>query len=356
MPMNLAPPLEARRDPDLPAGSARRLEHDDLMPAFAGDARRFEARRPRADDDDLALRPVALRDDMRDRRLAAGRGVVDADGLARIDRVDAIAHADAGADLVLAALGDFPGDMRIGEVGAGHADHVELAALDGVARRRDVLDARRVEGRHPRRGPHLAGKVEMRRGARAHARDDVRERLLGVDMAADDIDEVDQAGGREALGDRDALPRARGRVSQSSSQTMRTPTMKSSPTRLRMARQDLEAEAHAVVERAAIVVVALVGGRRPELVDQVAVAFELEAVEAGGFHPLGAVGIGLDRSARCPSPPSSSGRRGAPARARCEGATHRQPVGLVPAGAPAEMGHLDHHRRAVRVARRPRAP
>ena len=75
---------------------------------------------------------------MRDRLLTSGRGVVDADSLAGIDRVNAIAHADAGADLRLAAGGDFVGDMRVGEMGAGHADHVEFAALDRVAAWRAV--------------------------------------------------------------------------------------------------------------------------------------------------------------------------------------------------------------------------
>ena len=70
-------------------------------------------------------------------------------------------------------FGDLPGDVRIGDMGAGHADHVELAARDRVARRRDVLDARRVEGRDLRRGPHLAGEIEVRRRARAHAGDDM---------------------------------------------------------------------------------------------------------------------------------------------------------------------------------------
>ena len=43
-------------------------------------------------------------------------------------------------------------------------------------------------------------------------------------------------------------------------------------------------------------------------------------------------------------------------KARCagsrtgEGGEHRQPVGLVPVGAAAEMGELDHHRRTVVVA------
>ena len=57
---------------------------------------------------------------------------------------------------MLATLGHLAGDVRIGEMGASHADHIEFAALDGVARRRNVLDPRRVESRHPRRSPHFA--------------------------------------------------------------------------------------------------------------------------------------------------------------------------------------------------------
>src|SRR5271166_4895651 len=121
----------------------------------------------RADDHHSFLRSARPLDEVRDRLLASGRGVVDTDSLAGIDRVDAIAHADAGADLRLAAGGDFVGNMRVGEMGAGHADHVEFAALDRVAGGGDVLDAGGVKGRHAR-----LGEVEMRRRAFAHAGDD----------------------------------------------------------------------------------------------------------------------------------------------------------------------------------------
>ena len=80
---DLAPPLQTGGNPDLPAGFGPRLEHDDRMAALAGDSRRLEAGRPRADDDDLALGPAAPGDHVRDRRLAPGRGIVDADRLAR---------------------------------------------------------------------------------------------------------------------------------------------------------------------------------------------------------------------------------------------------------------------------------
>ena len=116
----------------------------------------------------------------------------------------------------------------------------------------------------------------------------------------------------------------------------------------RTARQDLEAETHAVVERAAIVVVALVGGGRPELVDQVAVAFELDAVEAGRLHPFGRVGVGHDHARDVPVL-HDLGEGAVRRLAHVRGRDDRQPVGLAPARAPAEMGHLDHHRRAVGV-------
>ncbi len=136
----------------------------DVMAALGGDTRRLQAAGTGADDHHLALGPSVFDDDVRHRRLAAGRRIVDAQRLAAlVDAVEAIGGADAGADLVLAALHHLRHDVRIGDVGAGHADHVELAGGDGVARGGDVGDTRRVEDRELRRRPHLAGEVEMRR-------------------------------------------------------------------------------------------------------------------------------------------------------------------------------------------------
>ncbi len=248
---------------------------------------------------------------------------------------------------MLAALGDFASDVGIREMGARHPDHVELAALDGVARCRHVLDPRCVEGRHPRRGPHLAGKIEMRRRARAHAGDDMGERLLGVDMAANDVDEIDQAGGGEALRDRNALLAREAALPVLVADHPRADE-EAVADPLADGREDLEAEAHAVFERPAIVVVAPVGGWRPELVDQVPVAFELEAIEARGFDPLGAVGVRRDDAGDVPVLHDLG--EGAVRRLAHVGRRyHRQPVRLVPVGPPAEMGHLDHYRRAMGV-------
>ncbi len=158
-------------------------------------------------------------------------------------------------------------------MGARHADHVELAAFDGVPRRRHVLDARRVERRHARRGADFAGEIEVRRGSRAHAGNDVRERLVRVDMAADHVDEVDEARGGEALCDRYAFLAREAAVPVLVAHHPDADEEIVSHVLADRA-QDVEAEAHAVLERPAVGIVALVGGGRPELVDQVAVAFE----------------------------------------------------------------------------------
>ena len=77
----------------------------------------------------------------------------------------------------------FVDDVRVGDVGAGHADHVELAFGNGMARGRDVGDARDAWNTGNRvSGLHLACEVEMRRGGHALDRDDFRRARHRVSM------------------------------------------------------------------------------------------------------------------------------------------------------------------------------
>ena len=110
-----------------------------------------------------------------------------------------------------------------------------------------------------------------------------------------------------------------------------------------------QGEAHPVLEAAAPLVVAPVGRRRPELVGQVAVGVDLAAVEPGRLHPRGGRRVVGDDALDVPllDRLGEAAVRGLADRRRRQ---HRQPVGLVPGGAPAEVGELDHHRRPVLVA------
>ena len=320
-----------------------------MVPTSGRHPRHFQPGRAGADHDDLFRRPAAPADDVRDRRLAPGGGVVDAQRLAAlIDAVEAIGGADAGADLVLAPLHHLLHDVRIGDVGARHAHHVELAGGDGMARRGDVGDARGMEGREFRGRPHLAGEIEMRGGAHAGDRDDPGERGVGLDRAADDVEEIHLARLRQKPGDLHALilRQAGGKILVRHHADADDEFF---AHRRAHGVQHHVREAQPVFERAAIFVVAMVGGGGPEAVHQMAVGLELDAVEAGRPAALGGGSIVGDDALDVPVLRRLG--KGAVRRfAHRRGREHRQPVGLVPAGAAAEMGDLDHHLAVVLVA------
>ena len=111
--------------------------------------------------------------------------------------------------------------------------------------------------------------------------------------------------------------------------------------------QHLDAEAHAVFEAAAIFVGALVDGRAPELVDQMAVrGGQLAAVEPAFLAAARGGGVVGD-DARDVEILHLLGDGAAGGLAAGRGGDGRQPVLGVPAGAPAHMGELDHQRGAV---------
>ncbi len=134
-----------------------------------------------------------------------------------------------------------------------------------------------------------------------------------------------------------------------SSIAIRMPTMNSAPTRSRIgARAPRQPNRSRPSSVAAVLVVAAVGQRRPELVEQVAVRLDLDAVHPARLHPLGGVGVLADDPLDVPVLGLLRDRpvgRFAQRRRRDD----RQPVVLRPAGAPTEVGDLDHARRAVFV-------
>ena len=332
---------------DLAAGPRHRLQHDDVVAALARDACRLQPARPGADDHDPA--PVGgARDVVGHRLLAARRRVVDAQRLAGlVDAVEAVGRPDARADLGLAPGDDLAHDVRVGEMGAGHPDEIDLALADGVAGGRHVVDLGRVQHSQRCRLAHTAGEVEVRRRRHAVDRDHLGQLGLVGDVAADDVDEVDEprrfqppqhlqagrrvdaAGHRLVDGHADADDEA-------------------SADALTDGGEHAQPEAHAVVERPAVLVGAPVGERRPELVEQVAVGLDLDAVHAAGLHPLGGVGVLADDAVDVPVL-GLLGHRPVSRLAQRRRGEHGQPVVLRPPGAPAEVGELDHAGGAVLV-------
>ncbi len=162
-------------------------------------------------------------------------------------------------------LDDLAHDVRIGDVRARHAHHVELAGGDGVARRRDIGNARRMKGREFGRGADLAGEIEMRRRRHALDRDHVGQAGVGVDVSTHDVEEIDQAARLQAARNLQAVLSAQaafeifvGRVAQADDEL--------GADALADRRQHLEGEPQPVVERTAVGRFEVVGERRPELI------------------------------------------------------------------------------------------
>ena len=176
--------------------------------------------------------------------------------------------------------------MRVGDVRPRHADHVELARGDRVPGGGDVGDAGGMEHRQAGGRAHLAREVEVRGRGHAHDRDDVEQRVVAVDVAADDVDEVDEAGGGQAAADLEALLALQADVPALVAGHADA-DQESVADRPAHRLEHAQAEAHPVLEAAAPLVVALVGRRRPELVGQVAVGVDLAAVEPGRLHARG---------------------------------------------------------------------
>ena len=206
---DLAPPLEARGD-QRPARRARRRPRTRRPRARA--RRRPAPPRARAGPapttTTLRLGPSLACDDMRDRRLAPGRRVVDADRLARnrSSRCNSPCRRRGGSRA--------RGLPRLSRAICGSARWARvmptMSSLPlSIAWRAVATSWMRAAWKVGIRVAARTSPAKSRCGAErcAHAGDDMGERLVGVDMAADHVDEVDQArGGEPAARSRRPLP------------------------------------------------------------------------------------------------------------------------------------------------------
>jgi hypothetical protein len=87
--------------------------------------------------------------------------------------------------------------MRVGHVGARHADHVDLARGHRMPRGRHVGDAGGMEGGQADLGLDAPGRSRCGADRMPCTGITSVSAGIGVDAAADDVDEVDQPAGRK---------------------------------------------------------------------------------------------------------------------------------------------------------------
>ena len=138
-----------------------------------------------------------------------------------------------------------------------------------------------------------SGQLEPGPERRPEPRDDVGQRLVGRDRTLDHVDEVDHPGPRKGRRDRQTVG-----LGQAARQVLRSAHPDADDELVADFAADgfehLDGEAHPVLERAAVPVRPRIDERRPELVDQVAVGLQLEAVEAALLAATGRRSEGAD--------------------------------------------------------------
>ena len=274
---------------------------------------------------------------------------MDAIGFATgINAVQAKVTAHARADGVFAAFHDFAHDVRVRHVRPRHAHHVQLATGNGVARGIHVLDLGGVEDGHVHVLAQAAGKVQVRCAGHALHRYHISEARIGIDMAANDVQKIYHAGVGQVACNTYAIlrtdaagPHFVGHAAHAQNELR--------PYALADGAYHLHRKAHPVFQYPAEWRVQGVGRGRPELIDQMPVGLQLQAIDPGGVHAFGGVGIVADDAVDVPVF-HLFGKGAVRGLALVRGRHHRQPVGLGPAGASAQVGNLDHHGGAVFVA------
>ena len=78
-------------------------------------------------------------------------------------------------------------------MGAGHADHIDLARGDGITGSGDILDLGAMEGGKIDLATYFSSEIQVRGAGHALDGNHVGEPRVCVDVAANHVEEVDQA-------------------------------------------------------------------------------------------------------------------------------------------------------------------
>src|SRR5471032_7453 len=276
---------------NLPADELLLLEQGHVVPPLSGHPCRFHVRRTGTDHHDLAFHARGFLDDVRHAHVfTGGRSVLDAQHVqALVLTVDTVVGADALLDLVDLAHLDLGDQVRVSDVGAGHADHVDVAAFQNACGLVRVLDVLRVQDGRLDHFLDPGSQVQERLRWITHVGDNVGQGVVGITTRAHDTDEIDHAGGVVILGDflHVLVAQAIG-VEFIAADTNADAEVRADF--LAHGLDHFQPEAHAIFEAAAPLIGALVDARAPELVDHV-------LVHSGQFNAVQATGLGAGCSA-----------------------------------------------------------
>src|SRR5450830_1029470 len=338
------------RGGDLPTDKGFFLEQGHVVATFSGNARGFHPGGTGTNHHHLALGPGGFFDNVRHAHVFTGSGgVLDAQHIqALVLAVDAIVGADALLDLVDLAHLDLGDQVRVGDMRAGHADHIDITAFENTGRLVRVLDVLRVQHRDLDHFLDPGRQVQERLRREAHVRDHVSQGVVGIATRADHTEEIEHAGVVVILGDLlHVLVGQAIRVEFVTTDTHADAEIVADF--LAHGLEHFQAELHPAFKGAAPFVGAFVDPRAPELVDHVLVhGGQFDAVEAAFLRPARGLGVVADHPPdffRLDGLAGGTVHRLTHARRRHQG----RPVEAVPTRTTTHVGNLDHDLGAMLV-------
>jgi len=251
---------------------------------------------PGADNHHLAFGPGGFFDDMRHAHIFPGGGrVLDAQHVQPLVlTVNAVVGTHALFNLVDLAHLDLGDQVRVGDMGAGHAHHIDVAPFQNPRGLVRVLDVLRMQHRGLDHFLDPGGQVQKRLRRKAHVGDYVGQGVVGVTSRADHADKVEHAGVVVVLGDLFHVLMAQAiRVKLIPAQADAHAEIRADFSAHGL--EHFEAETHAIFKTAAPFIGAFVDTRAPELVDHVLVhRRQLNPVQSTGFGPACGTGVVTD--------------------------------------------------------------
>ena len=276
----IAPALRGRGQRDLAAERVARLIQRHGMTPLGEHPCGFQPGRTAADDS-ASFRFSRGCNPLRQPQLAPGRRVVDAMRRARrVDRVQADTRTDARPNAIGVPGGDLAREIRIGYQRPGHPHQVQQSLRDRVAGGRDVGDLRGVHDGHVDLLLHPPRELQVRAGRSEHRRDHLRQLHVGVGPAADDAEEIDPRFRVRRRHPDGFLGPGTTAIGALLVERHPHPDDEVVTDRSTHRGDHLERKSDPVLQRTAVLVLAMVERRRHELIEQMpAVGRYLDAVE-----------------------------------------------------------------------------
>ncbi len=105
----------------------------------------------------------------------------------------AIGRPDTGSNAVFLPRSQFFANLGVGNMGAGHADHIQQPVCDGIAGGCHIVDPRGMEDRLGQHALHRGHMAQLRGQSDMHAGHIICQSQMRINPPKGQVEEIDQS-------------------------------------------------------------------------------------------------------------------------------------------------------------------